>query len=94
MPSRLVRPDILSCGMLPYGIGMHCGGFLDVAICCMLDLVDSFEGHHKLPLKSRNNIPHIILHDGLILLHHGISPYLLVSSLLITGRLIINDVTH
>ena len=80
--------------MLPYGIGMHCGGFLDASICCMLDLVDPFGGHHKLPLRSRNNIPHIILHDGLILLHHGISPNLLVSGLLITGRLIINDVTH
>ena len=60
----------------------------------MLDLVDPFGGHHKLPLRYWDNIPHIILRDGRILLHHGISPSLLVSDLLITGRLIINDVTH
>ena len=84
-----MRPSIL-----PYGIGMQCGGFVDASICCMLDRVDPFGGHHKLPLRSRNNMPHIILHDGLILLHHGISPNLLVSGLLITRRLIINDVTH
>ena len=84
-----MRLGILPCGMLPYGIGMHCGEFLDASICCMLDLVDPFGGHQKLPLRSWNNIPHIILHDGLILLHHGISPNLLVSNLLI-----INDVTH
>ena len=89
MPSHLVCP-----GILPYGIGMHCGGFLDASICCMPYLVDPFGGYHKVPLRSRNNIPHIILHDGLILLHHGISPNLLISGLLITRRLIINDVTH
>ena len=94
MHSRLVRLGIFPYGMLPYGIGMHCGGFLDASICCMLDLVDPFGGHHKLPLRSWNNILHIILHDGLILLHHGISPSLLVSGLLIIRRIIINDVTH
>ena len=80
--------------MLPYGIGMQCRGFIDASISCMLDLLDPFGGHHKLPLRSHNNIPHIILNDGLILLHHGISRNLLVSDILITGRLIINDVTH
>ena len=80
-------------GMLPYGIGMHCGVFLDVVVRYMLDLVGPFGSHQKLPLRSQNNIPHIILHDGLILLHHGISPNLLVSGL-ITGRLLINDMTH
>ena len=40
-----------------------------------IDLVDPFGSHCKLPLRSWNNIPHIILHDGLILLHHDISPY-------------------
>ena len=28
MPNRLVCPGILPCRMLPYGIGMHCRGFL------------------------------------------------------------------
>jgi hypothetical protein len=45
-------------------------------------------------LRSQNNIPHIILHDGLILLHHDISPYWMTSCLLITGRLKMNDVAH
>ena len=94
MPRHLVCPGVLPFGMLPYGIGMHCRVFLDASIYCMLDLLDPFGGHHKLPLRSWNNIPHIILHDRLILLHHDISPNLSVSILLITGRLIINDVTH
>jgi hypothetical protein len=34
----------------------------------MFDLVDPFGSHCKLPSRSGNNIPHIILHDGLILL--------------------------
>ena len=89
-----MHPGILPYVTLPYGIGMHCGGFLDASIYNMLDLLDPFGGHHKLPLRSQNNIPHMILHDGLILLHHGISPNLLVSALVKTGRLIINDVTH
>ena len=45
-------------------------------------------------LWSPNDLPHIILHDGLILLHHGISPYCMTSCLLITGRFRINDVAH
>ena len=60
---------------------------LDVAIRCMLDFVDSSRSHHRLPLRSRYYLPQIILHDGLVFLHHGISPSLLVYSLLRSGRI-------
>jgi hypothetical protein len=60
----------------------------------MFDLIDTFGSHYRLPFMSQNNIPHIIIYDGLILLHHGISPYWLTRCLLITRRLIINDVAH
>ena len=68
--------------------------FLNTAISYMLDLIDPFGSYHELPFKPRDHLLHIILHDGLILLHHGICPYLLSNSLLIGGRLCINDVSH
>jgi hypothetical protein len=43
----------------------------------MLDLIDPPGSHHWLHLMSRNYIPNIILHDGMILFHHGILPNLL-----------------
>jgi hypothetical protein len=67
---------------------------LDAPVNYVFDLVDLFGSHCKLPLRSQNNIPHIILHDGLILFHHDISPYWMTSCLLITGRLKMNDVAH
>jgi hypothetical protein len=48
---------------------------LDAPANCVFDLVDTFGGHYRLPLMSQNNIPHIILHDVSILLHHDISPF-------------------
>jgi hypothetical protein len=65
---------------------------LDVS--CVFDLIDPLGSHHRLPLRSWNNIPHIILHDGLIVLHHGIFPYPLTRCLLIIGSLRINYVAH
>lgn len=71
-----------------------CFVLLDASICNMLDLVEPPETHHWLPLWSWHNVSYIILHDGGVLLHHGISPYLLVYCLLIIGRLGIYDVAH
>jgi hypothetical protein len=59
-----------------------------------LDLIDPLGIHYKLPFWSRNIIPHIILHDGLILFCHGILPYLLTCCFSMTRRLGINDVVH
>jgi hypothetical protein len=67
---------------------------LDAPVNCVFDLVDPFGSHYRLPFMSRNNISHIILHDGLILLHHGISSYWMTSCLLKIGRLRIDDVAH
>ena len=67
---------------------------LDAPINYVFDLVDPFGSHYRLPFRSQNNIPHIILHDGLILLHHDISPYWMTSCLLIIGRLKMNDVAY
>jgi hypothetical protein len=60
----------------------------------MFDIIDPLGIHHILPFRSQNNIPHNILHDGMILLHHGISLYMPTIFLLITGGLKINDVSH
>ena len=60
---------------------------LDASIFHMLDLVDPSRSHHRLPLRSQYYLPQIIIHDGLVILHHGISPCLLVCNILIGGRL-------
>jgi len=67
---------------------------LDNTICSMLDLVDPLGSYYWLPFWSWNYIPYIILHDGLVLLHHDILPKLLACCFLKTGRLKINDIYH
>ena len=64
-----------------------CLVFLYATICSKLDLVDPPRSHNWLPLRSRHDLPHIIPHDGIVLLHHGLSLDLLVSSLLKWWRL-------
>ena len=60
----------------------------------MLDHIDALGSHHGLPLRSWNNLRHIILHDKLILIHHDILQDLMSCYIIVIGRLIINDVTH
>jgi hypothetical protein len=67
---------------------------VDTSINCMFDLIYPLGSHYKIPLWSRNNIPHIILHDGMILLGHGILPKILTCCFSMTRRLSINDVVH
>jgi hypothetical protein len=67
---------------------------LDAPVNCVFNILYPFGSHYRLPLKSQKNIPHIILHVGLILLHHDISPYWMTSFLPIIGRLKMNDVDH
>ena len=66
--------------------------FLDVSICCMLDLVDPHGRHYKLPFRSRNHILDIIPHDQLVLFDHSIIPFLL-GYFFVIRRIYINDVT-
>ena len=60
----------------------------------MFYLVNPFWSDHKFSFLTRHHIPHIIIHDGRILLHHGIPLDLLICCLLISRRLKINDLTH
>jgi hypothetical protein len=98
---RIVSSNRNKCLLIIYSLYMRESSrnksqflILDAPISYVFDLIDPLGSHYRLPLRSQNNIPHIILHDGIILLHHGISPYWLTICLLITGRLIINDVAH
>ena len=50
--------------------------FLDASVSCMLDLVDPFRSHYRLPFRPRDYFLNIILHNGLIFFHHGIFPYM------------------
>ena len=68
--------------------------FLDTSNNAMLYLIDPLGIHYRLPFWSQNNIPYIILQDGLIFLCHGILPYLLTCRFSMTRRLGINDVAH
>ena len=63
-------------------------------IYSMFNLEKQFGGHYSLPLRSRYNLPYIILHDGLQLLHHGILPNLVYGYFFIHGRFKFNDVTQ
>jgi hypothetical protein len=67
---------------------------LNAAICCMLDLVESLGTYYRLPLRPWYYVPNIILHDGDVLLHHGILPYLLVCCCLKDERIEILVVAH
>jgi hypothetical protein len=100
-PDRSVSSNKNKCILIIYSLHLRESSSnksrfvpLDAPISYMFDLIDSFGSHYRLPFRSRNNIPHIILHDGLILLHHGISPYWMTSCFLITVRFRINDVAH
>jgi hypothetical protein len=53
----------------------------------MLDLADQLGSHYCLPFWSPDHFSHIILHDGLILLHHDILAFLLLSSFFNGGGL-------
>ena len=64
----------------------------DVAIYCMLDLVDPYGRHYGLPFRSRHRILDIILLE-LVLFDHSLLPFLLVT-LFIDGRLCIIEVTQ
>ena len=68
--------------------------FLDTSINYMFDLIDALGSHYRLTFQPRNNIPHIIFHDGLIIFDHGIFPNLMNSCLSMTRRLNINDISH
>ena len=72
----------------------YCFVFLDTSISYMFDLIDALGSHYRLPFRSRNNIPHIIFHDGLIIFGHGIFPNLMTCCLSMTRRLDINDISH
>jgi hypothetical protein len=72
----------------------YCFVFLDTSISYMFDLIDALGSHYRLPFRSRNNIPHIIFHDGLIIFDHGIFPNLMNCCLSMTRRLNINDISH
>jgi hypothetical protein len=58
----------------------------------MIYLIDPLGTHHRLSFCSHNYVSNIIIHDGLVLFHHGILPNLLAYCLLKIGRLGINDV--
>jgi hypothetical protein len=98
---RSVSRNMRKCLLIIYSLHLResssnksCFVSLDSPVNYVFDLVDPFGSHYRLPLRSRNNIPHIILHDVLILLHHDIPPYWMTSCLFITGRLKMNDVAH
>jgi hypothetical protein len=65
----------------------YCFVFLDTSISYMFDLIDALGSHYRLPFRSRNNIPHIIFHDGLTIFDHGIFPNLMTCCLSMTRRL-------
>jgi hypothetical protein len=90
-PDRSVSSNMSKCFFIIYSLHLRESSSnkshfvpLDALVNYVFDLLDPFGSHYKLPLRSWNNIPHIILQDGLILLHHGISPYWTTSFLLIT----------
>ena len=66
---------------------------LDIAIYCILDLVDPHGRHYGIPFRSRNHILDIIPYDQLELFDHSLLPFLL-GYLFIVGRIYINDVTQ
>jgi hypothetical protein len=72
----------------------YCFVFLDTSINYMFDLIDALGSHYRLPFRSRNNIPHIIFHNGLIIFDHGIFPNLTTCCLSMTRRLNINYISH
>jgi hypothetical protein len=100
-PDRSVSSNMRTCLIIIYSLHMRESSTnksrfvpLDAPVNYVFDFLYPFGIHYRLPLRSRNNIPHIILHDGLIVLHHEISPYWMTSFLLVTGRLKMNDVAH
>ena len=65
----------------------------DVSIYYMLDLVDPYGRHYKIPFRSRHRILDIIPLDQLVLFDHSLLPFLL-GYFFIAGRLCINDLTQ
>ena len=65
----------------------------DVAIYCVLDLVDPYGRHYGLPFRSRHCILDIIPLDQLELFDHFPLPFLL-GYFFIAGRIYINDVAQ
>ena len=79
----------MSChSLIPLSERNHepCFVSLDVAIYCILDLIDPHGRHYGLPFRSQNRILDIIPHDQLV-------PFLL-GYFFIAGRICINDVTQ
>ena len=70
----------MSChSLIPLSERNHkpCFVSLDVAIYCILDLIDPHGRHYGLPFRSQNRILDIIPHDQLILFDHSLLPFLL-----------------
>ena len=49
---------------------------INIAIWCILDLIDPYGRHYRLSFRSWNRILDIILHDKLLLFHHSLLPFL------------------
>ena len=64
----------------------------DVSIYYMLDLVDPYGRHYKLPFRSRHFILGMILLE-LVFFCHSLLPFILVY-FFIAGRICINDVAQ
>ena len=67
---------------------------LNTAINCTFHLINPLGTNNRFFLRPRHNLPSIILHDGVILLHHGIYPHLLGNYFLKWRMLIINQLCH
>ena len=68
--------------------------FLYVSICSILGLIQPPGSHNWLPLRPRHHLSHIIAHDGVLLLLHGLSPNMLVKCLCKCRGICICDVCH
>ena len=71
-----------------------CLVFLDATICTVLYLIDSTWSNYFSIYWSRHYLPHIILHNWVILLNHSFLPYLMLCNLLIDGRFTIYQLTN
>ena len=67
--------------------------FLDVSICCMLNLVYPHGRHYGLPFRSQNRILDTIPLDQMVLFDHSLLPFLL-GYFFIAGRICINYVSQ
>ena len=60
----------------------------------MLYLVDPSRSHHPFSLWPWHNLPHLVFHDGVILLNHSLLPHIMLCNFLETRRFRVNQLRH